>query len=177
VIRYLNIIKESSGGSEPVSLEEVKAWLQIDFADFDDLLSGMITGARQAIESYTNLSIVDDDVTLEVETTCERDRVILPYALSVDQVTVKDVDGNTVSGCKLKGAQLKIGQIGEFEISYSASMDSVPEGLKEAIKCEVAERFSKRGENQVLRGTDSGASQGISDAAKAKANPYVSIWL
>lgn len=170
MIKLSNIDKEEAADvTEPVLLADAKAWIQVDYTDNDALITSMIKGARQAIEQYTNLALVPKDVTLDVCLTCEG-TVRLPYALSVDAVDVLDMD---VEGFldedddyTIRGNTVKINRAGNFEISYSVS-NTIPEALKEAIKCEVANRYEHRGDTE----------HQLSEAAKAKADPYVQIWL
>ncbi len=39
--------------AEPVSLNEAKEFMEIDFCDFDNLISRLIKSARQASERFT----------------------------------------------------------------------------------------------------------------------------
>lgn len=43
--------------SEVISLEDAKAFMQIDFPDFDTIIPMFITAAREEAEKYTGLSI------------------------------------------------------------------------------------------------------------------------
>lgn len=44
--------------SEPITLAEAKAWARIDGDDEDDLITGLITSARQAAEEYLRRSLI-----------------------------------------------------------------------------------------------------------------------
>ena len=43
---------------EPVSLDEAKLWLKQDVDDDDDLISGLITAAREMCETFTNRAFI-----------------------------------------------------------------------------------------------------------------------
>jgi hypothetical protein len=173
--RYYNTIVTEGTVTEPVSLQEVKDWLQIDFDDKDSLITSMITGARQSLEKYLNLHLVPKDVTLDVQSTGEI--VILPYAYSPGTIEINQLDSadqtNTLTDGQdyySRGNTLRIGA-GRYVISY-ATTPAVPEALKEAIKMEVAERFQNRGEY-----SKESSIVGLSQSAIAKAQPYQMTWI
>jgi uncharacterized phiE125 gp8 family phage protein len=74
--RILDIQFTETDVTEPVSLDELKAHLQIDFDDDDTYLTALITACRQAVERYCSISLVPKTVSLFAEYYCERE---LPY--------------------------------------------------------------------------------------------------
>src|SRR5699024_10624038 len=48
---------------EPVTLQEAKDYLYVDFPDIDDLITSLIVSARQICEKYLGLCIVRSHVT------------------------------------------------------------------------------------------------------------------
>lgn len=171
MIRLENISKEQSQNvEEPVSLTKVKTWLQIDFMDFDELFTDLIIGARQSIEEYTSLALVESTVSLDFCQSDFSEPFTLPYAKKVkeDSLSITDSEENEVTDFKIRGNQLKIYAPGHYTITYT-TQNMIPQALKEAVLMEVAERFQSRGENK--------ANNGLSEAAKVKAEPYRQIWL
>lgn len=179
--QYTNIQVSESSPVEPVTLDEVKDWVVVDHDDHDALLTSMIKGARQSVENYCSLSLVAKDITLDLEVTGENQKTIpMPYATGLSAVTVDELDDNDevttlASGTDyyLRGNLLRIGA-GRYSVSYTTVPGTIPEDLKEAIKMEVANRYAHRGENahDLVN-----VAQGLSEAAKAKAQPYVITWL
>jgi hypothetical protein len=171
MIRLENISKEQAENvEEPVSLTKVKSWLQIDFLDFDELFTELIIGARQSIEEYTSLAIVESTVTLDFCQSDFNEPFTLPYAKKVkeDTLSIVDSEETQVTDYKLRGNVLKIYAPGQYTITYT-TQNTIPQALKEAVLMEVAERFQSRGENE--------ANKGLSQTAKVKAEPYRQIWL
>lgn len=158
--------------TEPVIVDEAKDWMRVDYDDDDELIEGMIKSARQSIEQFTNLALVDKSVIIDVTTTCETDNIRLPLIENIEEVSIEDINDEEdvdVENYKVRGAGVKVNYAGYFSISYDVEAGDTPEALKEAIKMEVAERYANRGENN---GTD-----GLSKSAQSKAQPFVQIWL
>ena len=72
--------------AEPVSLEEVKTFLEIDFSDFDDLLTSLIKSARIASEKFTGLSYGKK----VIELVSDQPKVNIPFGPFVSLVSIKD---------------------------------------------------------------------------------------
>lgn len=82
--------------SEPISLTLAKAFLKIDHAAEDTLLTGLIVAARQLTESYTGRRWITQTLRLTLaEFPCWEIRLpVLPVA-SITAITYKDVAGVT----------------------------------------------------------------------------------
>lgn len=63
---------------EVISVEEAKAFMQIDFPDFDSLIPLFIKGAREAAERYTGLSI--GVRTIKLDGPWKRPDAYMPFA-------------------------------------------------------------------------------------------------
>lgn len=163
-----NLTITESNPSEPVSLADIKTWLQVDFDDFDALLTSMGKGARQAIEKWTGQPLVAKTVTFDVEVTTS-ETVQLPLG-TADDVTIVELDSEDGES-DVTDAYFRVNTIrmtpGRYNVTYTANAVS-NEDVKEAIKMEVAERFANRGDN---------SKQGISEGAKEKLAPYRQVWL
>lgn len=91
------MFKVTSGAiAEPVSIPEVKIHLKIDEEETieDDLLSLMITAAREYCEKYTGRSLASKTVEYGIDSFPEQIR--LPYGpvASVQSIKYKNSDGN-----------------------------------------------------------------------------------
>jgi len=81
--------------TEPVSLEQAKAFCRITGEDEDSLVTDLITIAREKIERYTHLSLVAKDIVLTVEADKE---FPLPYPTLDEISTVKLLQGINSDG-------------------------------------------------------------------------------
>ena len=64
-------------GTEPLTLEEVKEWLRVEFDEEDTLINSLSKRARELIERYLNISLVASMVNLEAS---GREVLQLPYS-------------------------------------------------------------------------------------------------
>lgn len=76
---------------EVVTLADAKAFLQIDFPDFDTLISLLITAAREEAEKLTGLSIGEREIQLTGDFTDEGG--YMPF-----EPIVSDTDGLQIVG-------------------------------------------------------------------------------
>lgn len=69
---------------EPVALDDAKAWLRIDAADEDQLLSALIVSARMTLEAYTRRFFVTQSWRMTLDAwpapTMRRGTLHLPFA-------------------------------------------------------------------------------------------------
>lgn len=182
MINISNIqITESDTITEPVTLGEVKTWIRglEGVTELDDLFTSMITAARQDIENWLNLKLVDSSVSFYVSTTKEDDEVYqFPYAENIGFTS------NTAVNKIVKGEAdelmtenenyylndvLTISSCGKYKIEYDINASNVSSTIKEAIKMLVAYRYSNSG--------DQDKQQGIPEDILSKIHPYKQIWL
>jgi hypothetical protein len=79
--------------TEPITLAEAKAWLQIDYTDWDTLLTNqLIPGARIESEKASGMLYVQRNVTVSNNKRLERIYPIGPWVADVttDETEVKD---------------------------------------------------------------------------------------
>jgi len=119
-------IQEAYVGQEPVTLDDAKRHLRVDFDDDDLYISALITASRQAIEKFCSISLVAKTVTLTVQADEQQKSVFsqpfqvreqfnqfeLPYGpvRSVSSVTSIDTDGMTILVCSLNSDYFLIGK-------------------------------------------------------------------
>lgn len=132
-------ISVTETGSEPISLNDAKTWLRIDWMDEDYMLPGLIKAARQAVENYCSISLVEKVIECHV---IGKGLFELPYGPTRDQ-TAKDRNGNDVS-LSMMGDKVVIN--GEVKILYEAGYNPIPERLLLAVKNELAFRHQNRGD-------------------------------
>jgi uncharacterized phiE125 gp8 family phage protein len=162
--------------AEPVTLLEVKAHLKVDTADDDALITSLITAARARAEWHTGRALVAQSWTLWLDA-WPVDGVVeipLPPLIAITQVTAyADDDSADVLDAatyrvdifsapgrlKLKNALsppvATLRSIDAVEIAFTAgygAASAVPQAIKQAILCTVADLYSNRGDDDSLVG-------------------------
>lgn len=82
--RIVSITPTSEGETEPVTVTELKAYLQLTGTGYDGPLGTMITAARKQIENYTNVSLVEKTLRFVVRNTGTDKPFPLPFPPIVD---------------------------------------------------------------------------------------------
>lgn len=178
MIDLFNIEVSESSPTEPVTLDEAKAWVGVDFADHDDLLTSMITGSRQDVEQLLNGKLVAASIVAYANTTRSENLYQFPWALKYSHVDIDSVivyglvDGETDETLTINDDYYLNGSLkltaGSFKLIYDI-VPVVPQALKEAIMMLVAYRYNNRGDQE--------KQQGIPVDIEAKISKYRQIWL
>jgi uncharacterized phiE125 gp8 family phage protein len=165
--------EESYVGQEPVSLSEAKAHCYISHTEDDDYLTGiLIPGARQSVENYCHISLVEKTITatLKIENNIrlsdpsgyldirDNDNVFeLPYGpvKSLLSATLKSSNGELIAMAEnedylIEGNLYKsmtINSTGTILLVYTSGYkNAIPYDLKLAILNEIAFRYELRGD-------------------------------
>lgn len=134
--------KKTTTGSEPVTLEEMKAWMRVSSTADDTLISSLITEARELIETALNHSIVEQTIEL---TASGREKLYLPFQPVTDVTTVKDMDGEDLP-YEFDGFIISFTSISTSITDYTAGYAAPPEGLLVGLKEVVAFLYENRGD-------------------------------
>lgn len=158
--------------TEPVILAEVKTFMEIDFTDFDTLLTRLIKQARISSELYTGLSYGKKKIELR----SNQAQVQIPYGPFGELLTIVDKDNVAISATNynlfgLDSPVLTVGMTcipfnydpyydilqtalrsyNEWTITYyagyydsSSDLSTCPEDLKSAICMRVETAFKYR---------------------------------
>lgn len=159
-------------GSEPVSLDEVKAWLRLDSSDEDQLLSTLIVSARMTLEAYTRRFFVTQRWRMRLDAwpaqTLRRRTLAIPFAplSAVSDIRVYDSSdvAQTVSRESYRAAPTReAGRLVfleppakpgraydgieiDIDVGYGESATDTPESLRRAILALVAHWHENRGD-------------------------------
>ena len=157
---------------EPVSLQEAKTFMEIDFTDFDTLITRLIKQARISSEIYTGLSYGKK----EIELVSNQAKVQIPYGPFAELLTITDKNNNPIStqNYHIFGLDRPVLTVGltelplnydpyydilgtalrtynEWKITYyagyfdsSSNLSTLPEDLKSAICMRVETAFKYR---------------------------------
>lgn len=92
----LVLVRTSDPATEPLSLGDAKEHLRVDYTDDDDLISGLVTAARQHVEETTARALITQTWTLKLDS-FPPDTILLPRPplQSVTSITYLDSDGNS----------------------------------------------------------------------------------
>jgi hypothetical protein len=118
--------------TEPVSLSEAKAYLQIDYSDFDDLITDLIKMARQASEQNCGLAYGEKVIQVTGNSDDERIYPIQPVPKDSEVTWVGESSDGTTD------YQYKAGY------GMAGETGALPEPLRQAILQRVATAFAKR---------------------------------
>jgi len=116
---------------EPVILDEVKAFMEIDFNDFDALLTRLIKQARISSEIYTGLSYGKK----EIELVSNQSRVQIPngpFAELLSIVNYKDNVAISADNYHLFGLDRPVLTVGlpELPVNYDPYFDILGSALR-----------------------------------------------
>jgi hypothetical protein len=164
--------------TEPVTLAEAKTWMKVDYNDDDDLITSMITAAREDIEQELSLKLVPSTASFYLDTTkCGEAVGTFPYALNLSQVggvvvsLIQDGEADevqTLNDDYYFNGSLKIANASTNKIAYTIT-PTVPQTIKEAIKMLVSYRYNNRGDQEL--------QQGIPVDILSKVSKFRQIWL
>lgn len=162
--------------SEPVTLEETKAWLRIDadFFDDDNILNSLITGGRELLEKFTNLAFGVKTLKVRFSSNCidlpygptgviqsvtyvEDDEVIPEYKYEVRGLTYKSLLFNSAYDARwfypIGGGtpQLWEGNLRhkEIDVVYQTGFDVLPKALKNALLTQIDYMYKNLGETNL----------------------------
>ena len=176
----------SESGSEPVSLDELKAHLNMSFSgkstfdDDDDYLTKLISVCREVIENYCGLSIKAKTLVAYLRNECGG--VELPYGPVFSITESKDKNGNNVQlvlvGDKFPSVE---GPLDDYiKVTYTVGftrIGAIPKPFKQAIMEECAWRYNNRGsanmDNVTFQVLNRGSVEGLgSSQTKSILAPY-----
>lgn len=131
------------GAQEPVTLDELRSFLAIDFEDHDPLLENCLLSAREEVEGYTGLTLVDSNYTVRWATLTERP---LPYPPVKSITSIQDKDNIDLTDATIDDLYVvTANRIYPTVIKYLAGYgDSVPNALRLAVMKCAADHFTHR---------------------------------
>ena len=142
--------------TEPLSLAEAKAYMNITSDSQDTLITELIKTARQGIERLTGLCLVPSVVVALIDNT--GGDIELPLGPYVKDLAIANREGGAVTNFTLNGLQFKtLGQptssylVCTYKAGYSQQVvtdyPTLPSELLNCIKDQVSFLFENRGEN------------------------------
>jgi len=164
--------------TEPVTLEEVKAYMRIDadYASDDAIINSFITASRERLELYLNLGLVPHTVRLQwngypiqlpFSPTTNDDITVLKVdddtALEADEYTLKGLNEKTLWVNSLAGNfSFFYGLNGEislwegypcnptmYDVLYDTGYETVPKAIKNALMADVDYMYKNQGKQEM----------------------------
>ena len=181
-----NVGEDSSPVTEPVTLQEVKDYIRLegftpdddspsDQFDFDDaLILDLISEGRRWVEKYTGVSLIPKQ--LQVFLLNQAGMIELPGPVTgAIVITKENSDVIADTDYKLIGTQFpKLVTRFDYrlQLDYAAgyTVQTIPAGLKDAIKAYVAYAYEHRGDEM--------DDKALTESAARKARPYrrLTLW-
>ena len=120
--------------NEPVSLEEAKSFLQIDYPDWDSLISLLIIAARTESESYTGRAYGLKTIQITGNTDHEKIYPILPYVESKFwEQEDENKDYRYEAGYSFLPADLKLSILMRVATGYSYRENGTTQAINMAV--------------------------------------------
>jgi len=153
---------------EPCTAAEVRAFLRLDDTSEDTLLGYLVTAARQAVENYTGVAMVNRTLRALYDGTPDGEALELPAWPVVSVSEVAYMASGTTSWTVLDSATYRVDadggrlilapgyawptgveDVASFKVTFvaghGASAASVPQALAEATKVTAGALFEQRG--------------------------------
>jgi len=166
----MSLIVVTPPDGDPVSLEEAKQHVRVDFSDDDARIASYISTATRKLDGEAGtlgLCLMAQTWRLTLDRFSEEITLPLPPCISVDSISYLDRDGNTVA---VDAADYRVTGLGtldgarirsirgknwpttfdtgsafvEFTAGFGADPDDVPEPLRTAIMMHVAHLYEHR---------------------------------
>lgn len=140
--------------TEPVTVTEFKNYAKIDTGSLDDaIIADLIVTAREQIEDYLGMSIINRTVTTILNNSCGG--IFLPYCPFISMIYVKDSDDNIIDTDNYTISGMLFPQLIEpwddrIKLSYTAGYGIPPKKIITAIKQQTFFLYQNRGESPLI---------------------------
>lgn len=143
--------------SEPITLEEAKAFLRVLDSDSDELINSLIVAAREHVENITNRQLLP--ATFELYDANIVHKLPKNPIRSIEKIELLGEDGTYSefdNSLYYLFRELGIGYIGyktmpsiinhpeAFKITFTSGYDTIPEAIKQYMKVKIATLFENR---------------------------------
>lgn len=126
------------GAIEPVTLEEAKVYLRVDFDDDDAVIARMIKSSVQRLQKYSGRVFTRSQCHAVYAQEPGGDRILLAYN---DNITIT----GDYADCMIGTTVIKTTDT-EVEIDYEAGYTVIPDWITTAVLQDVAWMYENRGD-------------------------------
>lgn len=143
---YVKVITDLT--EEPLSLEDAKKWMRVEYDSDDTLIEALIKSSRMLLESYTGLSFGTKEIEAVLDITKE---VTVPYSPLQTMTSVYKRDDNEwVLSVEnedywIINDTIKVNFPGLYKLTYEAGYEELPEPLLTDIKVILSWQYENRG--------------------------------
>ena len=137
---------------EPVTREQAKVWLRVDYAEDDALIDVLISAAREKAEHYTNrhflTTTVEEKFPVGSPIVLNHGPVLSIVSVGVDGQPLP-TDAYTLLDCKvfpevqLKSAPAAAPTV-RYTVGYGPTVNDVPKAVGQAILLMVGDMYENR---------------------------------
>ena len=154
---YLRLIAPPQ--TEPVTLMEAKAHLRIDGSEEDELLSALITAAREMAEEYTRRAFITQTWELALDSASGKVYLPRPPVQTIDEIML---DGEMVAienyiflGENVFCPKIPLyaanpgGLVIRYISGYGSNATDIPQAIRQAILMLITHLYEHRGDEKV----------------------------
>lgn len=140
----------ADAAEEPVSLQEAKDWMSVDYDDKNEIITSLITAARRMLERKYGIGIIQKEMKVMVNNECGGQDLPEP---PISDVTVKNSDGIEQAACVSGDFDIYLDSpaCNSLTVEYKSGyeLSEVPEDYKVAIKQQVLWMFEHLGDEDM----------------------------
>lgn len=127
----------------PITLQEMKAYLKVDFDAEDELISGLIDEIVSDVENRLGIALIPNT---EVTFTLMQwpNLVQFPVNLGHKEIISVEIDGEAVTDAELYGGDLKLQHQGRGLLKVVYTCGACPVDIKSIIRRMVADLYEYR---------------------------------
>ena len=139
-------VRKTAVGVPSLTLDEVKAFLRVDYDTDDVLIDSLILQSKDLIEEYLNVSLVQNMIII---VTAPVDKLALVYTPLGTIVEVKSVKNDEVLEYEYKGGYLEVKTNEDYYVEYATNPVTAP-GLQLGWMEIIAWLYENRGDTSGL---------------------------
>ena len=128
--------------AEPVTLAEAKAFMGIDYTDYDSFITSLITASRIASERVTGKAYGAKVIQVDGNTYSDRSGIVVKiYPITPFVSDIEDLDGNESytynAGFTTCPADLKIAILMRVSTGFASRQDGISEAINKAVNASI----------------------------------------
>lgn len=141
---------------EPITLDETKAFLRVEHDADDALIETQITSARESLEAYLNIAMVQRTMQFSHSFSESDPRIVSLPRWPVASVGTVILDGTEITDftvdLRKRPSEIRVPRASHIEVEFTAGYgvetSDVPAPLRQALLLIVARSYEQRSEVQ-----------------------------
>ena len=119
--------------TEPITLEDAKSWMQIDYPDFDDLIELLIKSSREISEKNSSQAYGIKTIRVTGNQACERVYPIQPFIETVDEDPWSYENYTYKAGFQVLPMDLKVAVLQRVATGFAYRQNGLDEAVNKAV--------------------------------------------